>query len=290
MTVIWILLGLIIFGGLLDLFFKHLYRYPKTPHQTTPAEFGIPFKEIRFPTQNNCQLYGWWIPAQTESSGPAPTLILVHGWGRNVERMRTYIQNLHPKDYNLLVFDLRNHGSSDPDKYPNLLKFSEDIRAAVDFVVKQDSVVPGMIGVIGLSIGGAAAIHAASLDQRINSVVTVGAPAHPIDVMRLEFQKRHIPYFPLVWLFFKYLQFKIGVNFDSIAPVNNIRNAKAKILLIHGNQDVVVPIEQGKKLQNAGNPDTTHLWVIPEKGHSDCHYHPEFWKKVDSFLSETIPV
>jgi len=289
LIIIWTLLGLIILFGLLELFIKHVYRYPKKPHQTTPAELEIPFDEIRFPTKNNCQLYGWWIPAQNESSNLAPTLILVHGWGRNVERMMTYIQKLHPKNYNFLVFDLRNHGSSDPDKYPNLLKFSEDIRSAVNFIVKQDSVKPGLIGVIGLSIGGAAAIHAAALDHRINTVVSIGALAHPVDVMRLEFQKRHVPYFPLVWLFFKYLQFKIGINFEHIAPVNNIRNAKAKILLIHGNQDVVVPIEQVKKLQYAGNSKMTHLWVIPDKGHSDCHHHPEFWKKVESFLTETIP-
>ena len=289
MIIIWILLGLVIFFCLLDLFIKYVYRYPKKTHQTTPAESDIPFKEIRFPTKNNCQLYGWWIPAQNTSSNPVSTLILVHGWGRNLERMMTYIQKLHSKHYNLLVFDLRNHGSSDPDKYPNLLKFSEDIRAAVDFVVTQDSVEPGLIGVLGLSIGGAAAIHAAAFDQRIKSIITIGALAHPVDVMKLEFQKWHIPYFPLVWLFFKYLQFKIGINFEHIAPVNNIKNTKAKILLIHGDQDTVVPIEQGEKLENAGNPETTRLWVIPGKGHSDCHYHQEFWQKVESFLQETIP-
>lgn len=284
MTIIWILLGLVIFFGLLDLFTRHIYKYPKTQHQTTPAKYGIPFDEVRFPTKNNCRLYGWWIPAQHELSDPVPTLILVHGWGRNVERMLTYIQKLHSMNYNLLVFDLRNHGSSDPDKYPNLLKFSEDIRAAVDFVVKQDSVEPGLIGVIGLSIGGAAAIHAAAFDQRIKSVVTVGAFAHPVSVMKLEFQKKHIPYFPLIWLFFKYLQVRIGVNFDRIAPVNNIRKVKANILLIHGVEDVTVPLEQGEKLQKAGNPETTQLWVMPDKGHSNCHHHPDFWKRVEAVL------
>jgi len=98
LIIIWTLLGLIILFGLLELFIKHVYRYPKKPHQTTPAELEIPFDEIRFPTKNNCQLYGWWIPAQNESSNLAPTLILVHGWGRNVERMMTYIQKLHPKN------------------------------------------------------------------------------------------------------------------------------------------------------------------------------------------------
>jgi pimeloyl-ACP methyl ester carboxylesterase len=284
MAIIWIILALAIFMGSLDLFIQYVYRYPKKPHQTTPAKLGIPFQEVRFPTKNDCHLYGWWIPAQKKFPQASPTLLLVHGWGRNVERMLGYIEKLLPRNYNLLVFDLRNHGSSAPDKFPNLLKFSEDIRAAVDFVLEQDSVNPELIGVLGLSIGGAAAIHAAAFDRRIKYIVTVGALAHPVDVMKLEFQKKHIPYFPLVWLFFKYLQFRMGINFNRIAPVNNIRKAQAKILLIHGEQDLTVPVEQGQKLKNAGNPQTTQLWVIPGKGHSDCHHHPEFWKRIESFL------
>ena len=290
MTIIWIFLGLIIFFGLLDLFIQSVYRYPKRPHRTTPAELRIPFQEVRFPTQNNRQLYGWWIPAQKKTAPPLHTLLLVHGWGRNVERMLGYIQKLHPKNYNLLVFDLRNHGSSDPDKFPNLLKFSEDVRAAVDFVLKKDSVDPNSLGIIGLSIGGAAAIHAAAFDERIKYIVTVGALAHPVDVMRIEFQKKHIPYFPFVWLFFKYLQFRIGINFNRIAPVNNIHKAKARILLIHGDQDVTVPVDQGEKLKKAGNPQTTQLWIIPGKGHSDCHQHPEFWTRVEAFLLHGAPL
>jgi len=289
MTIFWLLLAFIFIIGLLDLFIQYVYRYPIKPHQTTPADKGIPFQEVRFATKNNCQLYGWWIPAHQETTQARPTLLLVHGWGRNVERMLGHVQELHSRGYNLLVFDLRNHGSSDPDKFPNLLKFSEDIRAAVDFVLSQSGVNPEQLGVLGLSIGGAAAIHAAAFDPRIKYIVTVGALAHPVDVMKLEFQKKHIPYFPLVWLFFKYLQFRIGINFNRIAPVNNIRNASAGIFLIHGDEDIIVPVEQGAKLLKAGKHPTTQLWVVPGKGHSDCHRHPEFWTRVESFLPPGLP-
>ncbi len=289
MMVIWILLGMLVLFGLLDLFIQYVYRYPKKPHETTPAKLGIPFQEVRFPTKKKCCLYGWWIPAPEKTTQATPTLLLVHGWGRNVERMMGYIQNLYSNGYHLLVFDLRNHGSSDPDKFPNLLKFSEDIRAAVDFILKQDLVDPEQIGVVGLSIGGAAALHAAAFDPRIKYVVTVGALAHPVDVMKIEFQKKHLPYFPLVWLFFQYLQFRIGINFNRIAPVNNIHQAKARILLIHGDKDATVPVEQGEKLKNAGNPQTTQLWVLPGKGHSDCHHHPAFWTRIDAFLFASAP-
>jgi len=290
MAIVLLLLGVVIVVTSMDLTIKRVYRYPKQPHETTPAAFGISFEEVRFPTRNNCLLYGWCIPAQDGPSGPKPAVILAHGWGRNLERLMPYVRALHVLGCNLLAFDLRSHGSSDRDSYPNLLKFSQDIRAAVDFVMDHTSEEPTAIGVVGLSIGGGAAIHAAAADDRIQGVVAVGALAHPADVMRWEFTKRGVPYYPAGWLMLKYLQLRMGVNFNRIAPASVIQNAAARILLIHGEQDAVVPLAHGRRLLRAGKGETTRLWVVPDKGHSDCHEHPEFWNTVGSFLQETDPI
>jgi pimeloyl-ACP methyl ester carboxylesterase len=289
MTVVWGFASLIVLVGLMDLWVRLVYRYPRRPHTTTPAAFDIPFSEVRFATRHERHLYGWWVPAHQAAPDPAPILILVHGWGRNVERTMPYVRHLHRMGYDLLAFDLRNHGSSDPDRYPNLLMFSEDIRAAVDFVVGRTAGEPRPIGVIGLSVGGGAAIHAAARDDRISSVVTIGALAHPVDVMRPEFEKRHVPYFPVVWLTLAYLQLRIGARFDRFAPGNVIEKARARMLLVHGEADVVVPVEQARKLATAGNPATIRLWAIPGRGHSDCHDQPDFWQRIDAFLREAIP-
>jgi uncharacterized protein len=288
MTAVWVGTGLLAAIGLMDLWVRLIYHYPRRPHATTPAAFGIPFSEVRFPTRRNRQLYGWWIPPRDDASAPRATLILVHGWGRTVERTLPYVRHLHSLGYGLLAFDARNHGSSDPNRYPNLLMFSEDIRAAVDFVVRRAGK-PDLLGVIGLSVGGGAAVHAAAHDERIDRVVAVGAMAHPVDVMRPEFQKRHIPYVPVVWLTLEYLQLRIGARFDRFAPVHVIGRARARMLLVHGEDDTVVPVEQARKLLRAGSPATVWLWAIPGRGHSDCHEEPGFWDRIDAFVREDIP-
>ena len=287
MILLWILLLLMAILGVGAVGLARMYRNPKSPHRSTPAEAGIAFEEVRFPTKNNRQLYGWWMPAKTDPAGTAPTLVLVHGWGRNLERVMEYIQNLHPRGFNLLAFDSRNHGSSDPDKFSSMLKFAEDIMAAVDFVENRPQVNPGQIGVVGLSIGGAATIYAAAHDPRIKAAVTVGAFAHPVDLMWPEFAKRHIPA-PLISILFKYFQWRIGATFDEIAPENNIARAHAKFLIIHGDQDTVVALEQAKKLEQAANPESAQLWVLPGKNHSDCHTQPGFWERVGGFLEQTL--
>jgi dipeptidyl aminopeptidase/acylaminoacyl peptidase len=103
-----------------------------------------------------------------------------------------------------------------------------------------------------------------------------------------EFKKRKIPYFPFVWFIFKYMEFRIGLKFNEIAPAKNIIKSNASIFLIHGVDDVTVPIVQADELYNAGNPDKVKLWKIEGKGHSDCNHHPEFWDKVLSFYKESL--
>jgi len=276
-----IILFLIIFC--LDQVTERMYRYEVKKHRSTPEKHQIAFDDVRIPGVKGAKLYGWWIP----TSPDAPTLILIHGWGRNLARMMPYIQALHPMGYNLLAFDARNHGSSSPEKHPTVGTFTEDILAVVDFIVKSDLVSSREFGILGLSIGGGAAINAAGWDERFKSIITVGALSHPIDVMVLEFQKRKIPDF-IPWLFFRYMRLRYGIDFDKIAPVNNIAKSKAEFFLIHGDEDETIPLTQGQALADAGSPERTHLWVVPGKGHSDCNKHPKFWEQVGAFLQETL--
>jgi pimeloyl-ACP methyl ester carboxylesterase len=282
---IWIAGIAILLIFALDQLVERMYRNEKKPARITPQKYDIPFDEIHIPAKDGGQLYGWWIP----TSPHAPTLILIHGWGRNLSRMIPTIRALHPLGYNLLAFDARNHGGSSPIRRPTVWTFSEDALAAVDFISRSDLVSSRELGILGLSIGGGAAINTAGRDKRVKSIITVGALSHPIEVMNLEFQKRNIPLFIARFLFW-YIQLRFRINFDKIAPVNNISRAEADILLIHGDQDETVPLAQGQSLAAAGNPQKSQLWVVPGKGHSDCDSHPQFWEKVEAFLQVTLPL
>jgi dipeptidyl aminopeptidase/acylaminoacyl peptidase len=289
-VIVWIVLIIFVILSIsVPLLIRVIYWNPQRRHRETPEKFGISFEEVWFPTRNRCQLYGWWIPAPAyDTDNPGPTIILIHGWGRNVERMLAYIQALHPRDYHLLAFDARNHGSSGRDGYSTMVKFAEDISAAVDFVCLQPVVEPERIGVVGLSIGGSAALYAAACDPRLKAVVTVGAFAHPASIMRREFQRRRIPYFPFVWLILRYVERQVGLKLDQIAPVNNIAKIKAPVFLIHGEADEVVPVSEGREMLAAGGTAHVQLWSLPGYGHSDPHQHPEFWEKVTTFFDQAL--
>lgn len=271
----------ILFFLILRFITRKMWAITPRKHEKTPLDHDIEFEEIRFPTDNEKTLYGWWVPAVKESRH-VPTLILVHGWSRNLGRVLRYIQHLHPLNYNLLAFDARHHGSSDMDDHASMYKFGRDVRAAAQYAQTRD-IDAEKIGVVGLSIGGAGSIYAAALEPAIKAVVTVGAPAHPVDVMKHEFRKHRLPGF-ISWLILKQIENKIGVKYTEFAPVNNIAKAQASFLVIHGEDDKVVLPSQGKKLSDAARPGQCDHWSIPDRGHSNCHHEPAFWERVDSFF------
>jgi dipeptidyl aminopeptidase/acylaminoacyl peptidase len=283
-TLAWIFLITVLFLLVFLWLLLQAFKNPVRIHDNTPADAGIPHEEISIPTKNNCVLYGWWIPGKKD----APLLILVHGWGRNAGRMMPYIKNYHPAGFNLVAFDSRNHGSSDADKHSTMLKFSEDILATIAFASRNGWTSGKKIGLVGLSIGGAASIHAAAHENMIKAVITVGAFAEPQSIITKQLSKRYIPT-PIIWASIKYIQARAGLKFSDIAPINHIQNVEADILLIHGEKDITVPLLQGEKLYKKGRKGKVFLWKMPERGHSDCHFEPGYWEKTIDFMKSRLP-
>ncbi len=272
-----VLLSIALLGLILFLIYKG-FQTPENPHNKIPGDLGMEIQELKFPSVKGQDIYAWKVVANPEF----PTLILVHGWGRNVERMTPYLRKLCCRGFNMLAFDARGHGNSHKEGHMTMLKFAEDIESAIDFVLSDEKQINKEISLIGLSIGGASSILAASRDARISKVVTVGAFAHPLEVMRKQLRDRYVPYFPFTWLFFKFMKWRIKIDFDAIAPVNNIKKAKADFLLIHGIDDKIVPLEQAYQLKKVQT--NIELWTIPNRGHSNCHLEHGFWDKISDFL------
>jgi len=259
------------------------WRNPRVKSRRTPAELGLAFEEIRFPTAGGKNLYGWWIPSGKEE---APLLLLVHGWGRNAERMLPYLKALHPGGFDLLVFDARHHGASDPDGYTSMVKFSEDIGAALEEGLRRRPESRPAVGVLGLSVGGSAAIHAAARDPRIAAVATVGAFATPADP-RVTLGKAWWILAPGIPLAFRLIERRIGFRFREVAPEVRIARARARFLLIHGERDTVVPVSHGRRLAAAAG-ERARLWILPGRGHSDPHEEPGVLEGIRNFFRETL--
>ncbi len=261
------------------------WRNTHAPARRTPADLGVSFTDVWFATENARTLHGWWIPA---SDARRPAVILVHGWGRSAERMLPYVGMLHPASYHLLAFDARNHGASEGDGYASMKKFSEDIRAAVAYLAVRGDVDTDRIAVVGLSIGGSAAIHAAAHEPRIRAVVTVGSFAHPRDAM-LQMGLASPLLAPAMPLTFRFIEWRVGARLDELAPERHACRVAGRLLLIHGQEDAIVPVDNLDRLVRASQ-GKAEAWRIPGRGHSDPHLEPGFAERLRGFLANALSI
>lgn len=244
-------------GVLLGL--RYLLHRGLAPESTVagknPADHGLPAQAVRIPGARGLSLFAWFVPAPCR--GPRPAVVLLHGWGGNASTLLPAAQMLHRAGYAVLLPESRNHGRSDRDDHSSLPRFAEDLDSALDWLSAQPCVDAGGLIALGHSVGGAAALLSASRRRDLRAVVSVSAFAHPEQVMRHRLAAWHVRYWPLGWLVNRYVEKVIGARFDDIAPLNTLRRVKCPVLLLHGRQDAMVPIDQARTLWRHRGADVT---------------------------------
>ena len=144
-----------------------------------------------------------------------------------------------------------------------------DVRNAVSYLVERGKGNPDRIAVVGHSRGGSASLRAAAEDGRIKSTIALSPP---IDVARyMNALREHSP------SRFAKLAEGYGARpeddpryYRQISPLFHASNITTPVLLIHGTDDMVAPMENSKwmhaaLLRNANS--NARLELIPEAGH-----------------------
>lgn len=143
---------------------------PPGPRPPRTAELaGEPADEVRFRAADGVELAGWWVPGV---DGRA--VVVVPGSGSTRVAAREEAAELVRAGYGVLVVDHRGHGASGGTAMDFGWHGDEDVRAAVDEVVRRGAE-PGKVAVLGLSMGGEEALGAMAADPRIGAVVAEGA-------------------------------------------------------------------------------------------------------------------
>lgn len=258
-------------------------RAPRVREQGSPAQLGLPYREVSIPTENCKRLFAWLIPAS--SPAPAPAVAVLHGWGGNAEMMLPLAPALHQAGYALLLFDARNHGKSDGDSFSSLPRFAEDLVHALDWLARQPGVDASRLAALGHSVGAGAALLAASRRRNLAAVVSIAAFADPESMMRRFLAARHIPYFPIGRHVLNYVQKTIGHRFSDIAPRNTIREVRCPVLLVHGADDTTVPVADAIAIYAGRSGDHIRLLILA--GNHDSFQEAEHHTgKLTAFLDQ----
>lgn len=279
--------GFVAFGIGFAWVFARLYCMPRRRRPTTtPAEDGLPFLPVEFPSRG-LSLRGWFIPAGA-SSTPHAAVLVAHGWSSNASQMLPVASQLHAAGFGVLLYDARGHGASASDGPITIRTFADDMLAAVDFLQDLPGVDSSRLGVIGHSIGGASAILATSVEQRIRAVVSTSAFADPVTLTRNVMRALHIPRGPFLWLVCRFIERWLGTTMDDASPRNRIPELTVPLLLIHGASDRFVPASNMEALYARADQDRTRTWLVPGRRHWDVILDPEYGARVIGFLQECL--
>ena len=263
---------------------------PRVPHHTEPGALGLAFETLRIGTENGKSLHAWFIPgparvadadadaARKETDVPsaaAPAVVVMHGWGGNAALMLPLARPLHEAGYATLFVDARCHGASDDDSFASLPRFAEDTEHAFAWLSAREGVDPARIALLGHSVGAGAVLFAASRTPQVAAVVSVAAFSHPAAMMRRWLAAKRIPEKPIGRYILDYVQKTIGHRFDDIAPVTTIARIRRPVLLVHGADDEVVPIDEAMQIYAMRGDTPVELMTLTgdHESFADLEHH-----------------
>ena len=214
-------------------------------------------------------LAAWYVPAATAAGGEAPTVVLVHGWGGNKSNMLGRAEILHDR-YNLLLLDPRNQGQSGEAQTTQGVREAGDLRAALEWLEAAKG--PDDVAVLGVSMGGAAALAAAAADDRIDAIIVESTHATLANAVRARLEVAGYPLsVPGSWAILLGALVRTGEDVSSIDPLATIGRLDGRpVLLLYGSADDTIGTTDGPDLlaaaTEAGSP--AELSVCDGAGHA----------------------
>lgn len=217
-------------------------------------------------------------------------VLLLHGVGENRSRMLARAQFLHDAGYTILAPDFQAHGESPGEHITFGARESLDAHAAMSFLREA---APGeRIGVIGVSMGGAAALLG---PEPVAADALVLESVYPTIDQALS-DRLHVWLGPLGFLatpitpmVMRTVGDDIGVTGDELRPIDKIGAVKEPLLLLAGTNDQYTTLDESKALfARATAPKS--FWAVQGAEHEDLFdFAPlDYERVVGDFLSANL--
>ncbi len=128
-------------------------------------------KDVEFQTEDELTLRGWLY--QPEGGGPAPTVVMSHGYSAVKEMYLDHFADVFCEaGLGVLVYDNRNTGASDGEPRQHLDPWQQvsDYRDAITYASSLPEVDADRIGIWGSSYSGAHVLVVGAIDRRVKCV------------------------------------------------------------------------------------------------------------------------
>jgi alpha-beta hydrolase superfamily lysophospholipase len=217
-------------------------------------------------TADGVTLRGWFLPTENKRH----LIILVHGMWSSWIEMASLGRDLHSRGFDVLLFDLRGHGQSDPSRLYLGRRERTDIRTVMGWA-QSEGFSEDRIGWLGYSMGGSTILMEAARNPLIH-VAVIDSPYGDLPKLLNDQLSKHsgLPgwFNPGILLAARIVY---GVRTDDLVPIRFARAwGPRPLLLIHGESDSIVPVSQARELATAAGSSCLTM-MIPGVDHVQAY-------------------
>lgn len=257
-----------------------------------------PMEAISFPARDGVTVHGYLTRSRTRPEATGPTVMLVHGgpyrrdsWGFDPE-----VQFLSNLGYHVVQVNFRgSSGFNEGYSIKELRRICEfavsDVADGARWAIAEGIADPSRIAVYGASFGGYSALSGAAFEPDLYKVAIGFAGVYDFDrQLKTTYRGKSSM---RGWL--EPFLGDIDENpeaYSKLSPLHYADKVRAKVMLVHGGADSIVPVSQSRKmaraLRKAGNDPVleTTTWGI--HGFADDKKRIEFAELLGNFLKEQL--
>jgi len=231
-----------------------------------------------------------------EGEAPYPLIVCVHGgptgaWSWNFLPAGSPGPLLAQEGYAVLLPNPRGSAGRGQDfARANLGDMGggdlEDILAGVDALVEEGLVDTERVGVYGGSYGGFMSAWAVTQTDRFKASIPLAA----VTDWRSFHHTTNIGRFDA--LFLDADPFEVGGEYDARSPVVQAKNCKTPTLMVHGEEDLCVPVSQAQEMYQAliEAGCETELVLYPREGHGylEREHQLDLWERMRDWFARHL--
>jgi fermentation-respiration switch protein FrsA (DUF1100 family) len=229
-------LGVIAYLAIIALVYTQQRRllFPASPVRVSAAQAGLDgVQDVVIATSDGEQLVAWWKPPE-----PGRALLLYfHGNGGSLLNRRDRVRMLTQDGRGILIVSYRGYSGSTGT--PSESGLREDARAARDWLSTYD---PRRIVLYGESLGTGVAVRLAT-ERQVGGVILDAPYTSTADIAK-----------GLFW----YLPVALLMR-DQFRSIDRIGDIRVPLLVMHGEEDSVIPIALSELLFKAASEPKRYL-------------------------------
>lgn len=250
---------------------RMMVYFPERAISATPADVGLDYSDVNLTTSDGVRIHGWHVPGESRT-----TLLWLHGNAGNISHRVDNIAVLNRlTGLSVLIIDYRGYGLSVGS--PSEKGLYLDAEAAFKYLTSEVGLDPVEdIVLFGRSLGVGVAAEMATrhavrgviLESGFTSVTGMAGATRPS------------------WMAAALLPL-LDARYDTLSKMSLI---KSPVLVVHGEQDEIVPFSMARELYDAaGEPRRFH--AVRGAGHNNVYERggAAYFNALKVFISDPAP-